>query len=156
MKIKEILIVVIVLIIDLLTKTIIQTNINLHREIYIIKDFFYITYTKNIGAGWSILEGQQLLLSLVAVIAIIGMLVWMVKNKNESMYLRLPVSLMIAGALGTLIDRLYFGYVRDFIGFIIFGYHFPIFNVADMALTIGVGILFVVTLFEKEVNDGKS
>ncbi len=156
MKIKEILIVVIVLIIDLLTKTIIQTNINLHREIYIIKDFFYITYTKNIGAGWSILEGQQLLLSLVAVIAIIGMLVWMVKNKNESMYLRLPVSLMIAGALGNLIDRLYFGYVRDFIGFIIFGYHFPIFNVADMALTIGVGILFVVTLFEKEVNDGKS
>lgn len=156
MKIKEVLIILIVLAIDLITKTIVQTNIALHREIEIIKGFFYLTYTKNIGAAWSILKGQRIFLSAIAVFAIVAMVTWLFKNKNEKFYIRIPVCLMIAGALGNLIDRVYFGYVRDFLGFIIFGYNFPVFNVADMALSIGVAILFIVTLFEKEGVNGES
>lgn len=151
MKIKEILIVVLVLSIDLISKSIIQSNIDLHRQIYIIKNFFYITYTKNTGAGWSILKGQQVLLSLIALLVIIFIIVWLFRNKDEKKIVRFSVCLILAGAIGNLIDRVMLGYVRDFIGFIIFGYDFPIFNVADMALSIGVAILFLFAFFNKEI-----
>ncbi len=155
MKIKEIIIVVTVLAIDLITKYIVATNIELHQPIVIIKNFFEITYVKNIGAGFSILQGQQVLLSLIAGVVVIAMIVWLFKNKDENPILRYTVALMMAGALGNLVDRVYLGYVRDFLSFNIFGYDFPVFNVADMALSIGVAILFLLTLLQKEGENGK-
>ena len=117
MKIKEIIIVVTVLAIDLITKYIVATNIELHQPIVIIKNFFEITYVKNIGAGFSILQGQQVLLSLIAGVVVIAMIVWLFKNKDENPILRYTVALMMAGALGNLVDRVYLGYVRDFLSF---------------------------------------
>ena len=155
MKIKEIIIVVTVLAIDLITKYIVATIIELHQPIVIIKNFFEITYVKNIGAGFSILQGQQVLLSLIAGVVVIAMIVWLFKNKDENPILRYTVALMMAGALGNLVDRVYLGYVRDFLSFNIFGYDFPVFNVADMALSIGVAILFLLTLLQKEGENGK-
>ena len=83
------------------------------------------------------------------------MIVWLFKNKDENPILRYTVALMMAGALGNLVDRVYLGYVRDFLSFNIFGYDFPVFNVADMALSIGVAILFLLTLLQKEGENGK-
>ena len=63
--------------------------------------------------------------------------------------------LTFAGLVGNLTDRLYFGYVRDFIDFIIFGYDFPIFNIADMAVVIGVGLIILEIIFEDYINGKK-
>ena len=60
------------------------------------------------------------------------------------------LAMMIAGAAGNLMDRLLLGYVRDFLNFYIFGYDFPVFNVADICLCVGVGLLILSTIFEKE------
>lgn len=149
MKFKEIVIVVGVIILDLVSKFIVASNIELHKPIEVIKNFFYITYAKNTGAAWSMFEGNTLVLSMISLVVSIAMLVWLLKNKKESFFTRFCVLLMLAGAIGNLIDRVTLGYVVDFLDFYIFGYDFPIFNIADSSLSIGVGLLLIASFFEK-------
>ena len=97
------------------------------------------------------LAGQRTFLSLLAAVAIFFMLGYLIKQKkNGNKLTTAALILMIAGAAGNLIDRLLFGYVRDFLNFYIFGYDFPVFNVADICLTIGVCLLILATIVEKE------
>lgn len=102
-----------------------------------------ITYVQNTGAAWSILEGKMLFFYLVSIIAVIAMVLYF-KSLKENQYLsKIGIVLMISGTLGNFIDRLTLGYVRDFLDFIIFGYDFPIFNIADMCLCFGIGIILL-------------
>lgn len=154
MKIKEIVIVAIIVFIDLLSKFIISSNINLHSSITVIENLFYITYVKNTGAAWSILEGEQFILSSISFVAVVYMIYWLFKNKSESPISRYLICVILAGAFGNFVDRVYLGYVRDFLHVYIFNYSFPVFNIADMALSIGIFLLFMVGL--KEAKDGKN
>ena len=138
------------LIIDQATKIGVQKGLIEHMEV--IPGYFYITYVKNDGAAWSILAGKTYLLILIAIVALIvlGRLLWMAHVKKQRM-MEFALASMLAGALGNLIDRLQFGYVRDFMEWYPFGYHFPIFNIADVALTLGVILLLIISLrMEKE------
>lgn len=138
-------------ILDQLTKAMISSNPSAFANVEVIPGFFYITYVKNAGAAWSMLSGQRVLLSLISAAAVIGML-WVLQRtvaKKQKLN-SLALSLMIAGALGNLIDRLMLGSVRDFLNFYIFGYDFPVFNVADICLTIGVGLLILATILEPD------
>ncbi len=138
-------------ILDQLTKAMISTNPSAFANVEVIPGFFHITYVKNAGAAWSMLSGQRVLLSLISAAAVIGML-WVLQRtvaKKQKLN-SLALSLMIAGALGNLIDRLMLGSVRDFLNFYIFGYDFPVFNVADICLTIGVGLLILATILEPD------
>ncbi len=137
---------VIVFVVDLVTKYIIQNQPTL-QNVEIIKGFFSLTYAENTGMAWSLLSGKQAFLSIVSAI-VIGVMVYYVVAKNLDKLTRISLALMIGGAAGNLFDRLFLGYVRDFLDFIIFGYDFPIFNVADSALTIGVILLMIATLKE--------
>lgn len=120
-------------------------------DIPIINGFFHITYMKNTGMAWSLLSGQTGLLALVSAVAIGVMLNYLLKNKPDRLT-SFALALMIGGAAGNLIDRLFLGYVRDFLNFYIFGYDFPVFNIADSALCIGVFLLLIASFMEEKKN----
>ena len=137
------------IIIDQLSKIIVVNNLTNNKSIEVIKSFFYLTYTNNKGAAFSILTGRRILLILVALI-VIGVLIYYVrKNKIEGKVNKIALSLVIGGSIGNLIDRILRGAVVDFIDVKIFGYNFPIFNLADTFIVIGV-FLLIIEMFRKE------
>lgn len=146
---KKITISIIVLIIDQILKLLVQT---FSTNISMIKNFFAITYYQNTGAAWSILEGQQVLLILVAVVMLV-VVYSMMFSFEENKLTNFAFGVLFGGIVGNLIDRILFGYVRDFIAFTIFGYHFPIFNIADVAIVVGV-ILLIIDTIKGEIKNG--
>ena len=150
MKLKEFLIFAAILIVDMVSKFAVQSTMALGESIEIIPGFFSITYARNTGAAWSMLEGQMIFFYIITLAAIIGFGWFLYKTAKDQVWTRIATVMILAGAVGNLIDRVAFQYVRDFLDFIIFGYDFPIFNVADMALCIGVGLLILITLLQPE------
>ena len=145
------ILIVLLIVADQVTKALIAASPEQFGNLEVIHDFFYITYVKNTGAAWSMLAGQRVFLSLLAAVAILVMIFYLNKMlKEDNKLSAVALALMIAGAAGNLIDRLMFGYVRDFLNFYIFGYDFPVFNVADICLTVGVCLLIISTIFEKD------
>lgn len=138
----------IVLILDRIIKMLVQGLLSSDR-LYVIKNFFYLVFVKNIGAAFSILEGKSLLLILIGVIAL-GFIYWYVKNNRPT---NIGYALLFGGILGNLIDRIIFGYVIDFIGFEIGSYEFPIFNIADIAIVLGA--IFIIIGSDKNENSSK-
>ncbi len=145
------ILIIVLVVADQVTKALIAASPEQFGNLEVIHDFFYITYVKNTGAAWSMLAGQRGFLSLLAAVAIRVMIFYLNKMlKEDNKLSAVALALMIAGAAGNLIDRLMFGYVRDFLNFYIFGYDFPVFNVADICLTVGVCLLIISTIFEKD------
>lgn len=136
-----------ILIVDQLTKMFID------KSYVIIDNFFKINPVKNYGAAWSILTDKTVLLIIVSLIILIILFRYQVFFK---MNLRNKISygLIYGGLLGNLLDRIVFGYVRDFLEFKIFNYDYPIFNLADVSLVIGV-ILLIIAIIKGEDNFGK-
>lgn len=128
---------------DQVTKIIVDHTLSLGGSYAIIDDFFYFTYAHNTGAAWGMLAGKISLFLIVSVVAAIGIIYYFMKSESYQKLTRFGLVLVFGGLIGNLIDRLAFGYVRDFIDFIIFGYNFPIFNVADMAITIGMALVIL-------------
>lgn len=138
-----------ILVLDQITKYWIA-HANLNGSIEIIRNFFYITYVKNTGAAWGMFSGKTVGLSLLAAVASGVLLYNLSKIRRKKMpWTKTALILMTAGALGNLLDRLVLGYVRDFLHFYPFGYDFPVFNVADIALTCGVVVLLIATFISE-------
>ncbi|KAB2335344.1 signal peptidase II [Cytobacillus gottheilii] len=155
------IITVFVIALDQLTKWLIVKNFELGESVEIIEDFLYITSHRNPGAAWGILEGQMWFFYIITVIVIIGIVYYMQKAAKGNHLLGVSLALMLGGAIGNFIDRVLHQEVVDFVNTYIFSYDFPIFNVADAALCIGVGMLMLQMILEeiaakKEKKDGKS
>ena len=136
------------IVIDQITKIIARQYLMPKKQVVIIKNFFNFTYVENKGGAWGMFGGKLWLFIIITIIAL-GVLFYLFKDfdlKNNPLY-SISLSLIIAGAIGNFIDRLAFKYVTDFLDFYIFGYDFPVFNVADICVTIGVGMLLVKILF---------
>lgn len=134
---------IIFLIIDQITKILVVNSLVPGENIEIIKNIFSIIYTNNTGAAFSILLGKRIFLIVVAVL-IIGVLLYYIKrNKIEKKIDIIALSFVIGGSLGNLIDRIVRGYVIDFISIKIGNYNFPIFNVADALIVVGVILLLL-------------
>ncbi|WP_243289949.1 signal peptidase II [Bacillus sp. FJAT-47783] len=136
-----------VIILDQVTKWLVVQNMQLGESIKVIEGFLYITSHRNRGAAWGILEGQMAFFYIITAIVIIGIIFYMNKYAKKEPLMGVALSFMLGGAIGNFIDRLFRKEVVDFINTFIFTYDFPIFNIADSALTIGVILLFIYMLF---------
>lgn len=135
---------------DQLSKFLIVKNVRLNQSIPMIKDFFNITYVKNFGAGFSILQNQTYALLAFTLIAIVIIISLLVKTNKHNKFEIICLLLIISGAIGNFIDRLRLTYVVDFLDFIIFGYNFPVFNLADCFITIGCFLLMIEVILENK------
>lgn len=151
---KYYIVALILIIIDQLTKWLVVVNMEIGERITIIEDFFYLLSHRNSGAAWGILQGQMLFFYIITVIVIIAIVYYMQKYAKNNALLAIGLSLILGGAIGNFIDRVLRQEVVDFASFIIVNYNFPIFNVADSALTIGVILVFLAMIVE-EINERK-
>lgn len=135
---------------DQFSKYLIIKNFTEGIKIELIDNFFNLTYVKNFGAGFSILQNQRIFLIVVSILAIILVTYLLIKSKNNEAFNRVCYLLIIGGSIGNLIDRLTYGYVVDFLDFYILGYDFPVFNVADSFLTIGCILLILSIILENK------
>lgn len=136
--------------IDQLTKWLVIQKMDLYESIPIIDHFFYITSHRNAGAAWGILQGQMVFFYIVTIFVIIGLVYYMEKYARNNKLTAVSLSLILGGAIGNFIDRLLRQEVVDFLDVMIFKYDFPIFNVADSCLVIGVILIFIATIMEEK------
>lgn len=134
---------------DQWTKWLVVQRMEVGETIKIIDDFLYLTSHRNRGAAWGILEGQMWLFYIITVIVVCGILYYMNKHAKGKPLLGISLAFILGGAIGNFIDRLFRKEVVDFINTYIFTYDFPIFNIADSALTIGVILLLIQMLLEE-------
>ncbi|HET7577845.1 MAG TPA: signal peptidase II [Bacillales bacterium] len=145
-----------IIVLDQVTKWLVATQMGIGQSLPIWKGVLSITSSRNQGAAFGILQGKMWLFYIITVIVVVGVIFYLQKYGRRQPLLGVALSLVLAGAIGNFIDRIFRGEVVDFIYFRII--NFPVFNVADSALTIGVILIFIHTLFDgqKEKNHGES
>jgi len=145
-------IVVVIVVLDQITKIWADTTLTMYQQIP-VTDFFNITKAYNYGAAFSFLndEGgwQRWLFTGISLVVSIVLSVWLYRMLRSEKWLSLSIALILGGAIGNLIDRMWYGYVVDFIQVYWNTSYFPSFNIADAAITCGTIILLAITLFEK-------
>ena len=146
---------ILLIILDQVIKLIVDSNLALGESINIISNFFSITYVRNTGAAFSILNGSRLFLIIIAVIALYFIYQILIKNQNLSKLNIMINSLLISGIIGNMFDRIVREYVIDYLDFNLFGYSFPIFNLADICIVIGC-FLLIITTIKEDKNGNKS
>ena len=144
----NILITMLLVVIDQISKELINIYLRLNESIKIINNFFYITNAHNEGAAWSILSGNTLFLIIITFISIYLI------HKYTKEYNGIFKYILYGGIIGNLIDRIFYGYVRDFIDFRIFNYNYPVFNISDICIFIGIFILIIKIV--KDEKDGST
>ena len=136
----------VILVLDQATKLYVDANFRLHESVPVIRGLFHLTYVRNKGAAFGILADNAIRIPFFITVSIIAMLgiLWYIKRIREDQKLaRYALSLIFSGAFGNLIDRIRLGEVIDFLDVFWQRYHWPAFNVADSAITIGVTLLFI-------------
>lgn len=150
----------VILISDQITKTYIHKHFRFGESYMVIKDFFSITYVRNMGAAFGFLHSAPpqfrepfFLIVPFFVLSIILYLFLTSTDKQKGQIAGL--SLILSGAIGNIIDRSRLGYVIDFLDFYIGVYHWPAFNIADSAIVVGVGLVFLFSALEtrKKLNN---
>ena len=143
-----------VLALDQISKIIAQMFLELNISKMVIKDFFYLTLCHNDGAAWGIFSGYSFLIIALTMVAllIIYKFIYSFKRNNRN---DLAFGFLLGGLGGNLIDRLFLGYVRDFFDFYIFGYDYPVFNVADIFIVVGVILLIIAIIKGEDLSDSK-
>lgn len=146
---------VITLLIDQITKILISIFIGTNEVIAIIKNFFSIHFIENYGAAWSLFNYKVEILVIASIVALLILTRYMycfqtTKRNN------IAFGLLFGGIFGNLIDRVFLGYVRDFLSFKFINYQYPIFNFADIAIVLGVFLLIVAIIKGEDKNENSS
>lgn len=147
------LIAFIVILCDQVSKWIVVQKMELYESITVFENFFFITSHRNKGAAWGILQNQMLFFYIITVIVIVGIIFYMQKHVDkEARLLGVALSFILGGAIGNFIDRVFRQEVVDFLDVMIFTYDFPIFNIADSFLVIGVGLIILATFLDDKME----
>ena len=139
------LLIALLLALDQGTKFFFTANRADFQEREIIPDFFYLTYLENRGAAFSMLQNFRWGFVVITSIALVIMIRFFLVHQER--IARLSLSFLIAGAAGNLVDRIWQGFVVDFLHFYPFGYNFPVFNIADICVNVGAVLLAIWLLF---------
>lgn len=137
-----------IFVLDLVTKLMAKANLEALDTIPLIENVFHLTYVENRGAAFGMMQDGRVFFILVALIAAAAVLYVVLKFKNKPMILNLGLSFLAAGALGNTVDRIWRGFVVDFLDFRLID--FPVFNVADIFVCLGTGLLAIFFVFLEE------
>ena len=142
-------VIAILIVLDQLVKSYVVQNISLGEIKSWIPNLVSLTYLQNRGAAFSILQDQQFLFAIITLVVVVGAIWYLHKHMEDSFWMVLGLTLIIAGGLGNFIDRVSQGFVVDMfhLDFI----NFAIFNVADSYLTVGV-IVLLIAMLKEEMN----
>jgi signal peptidase II len=140
------IIAVVVVILDQFTKYLVVKNMEQGESIPLIPEVFHFTSHRNMGAAFGIMQNQRVLFIIITLAVVVGILVSLARVGRTQPRVSLALSLVLGGAVGNFIDRAATGEVVDFLDFTLI--NFPIFNVADVAITVGVGLLLLDLLLE--------
>jgi signal peptidase II len=156
-RLPYLVLVLVVVGLDRWTKWLIDSRLLLNQTIFIIDGFFNITYVRNTGVAFGILDGaglplKSVALSILTLAAITGVLVYSWRTPISQRLLHVALSMVLGGAIGNLYDRIRYGYVIDFIEVYFRNFRWPSFNLADSAITVGVGLL-ALEIFRKDSHD---
>jgi len=137
-----------VLLADAFTKWIVSTRVELHEAIPIIPNLFQLVHIRNTGAAFGIGANTEshlvpFLLNGGAIAVFIVVVIYAFRTAVSDRLLQVALHMILGGAIGNLLDRFRFGYVVDFLDFYVRDHHWPAFNVADSAICIGIGLLFL-------------
>lgn len=139
---KIIILTILLIIFDQVSKLFITNYFEVGDSLTIINNFLKFLYIKNTGAAFGLFMDNIFILIIITNILLVYLIIELKKNINNKIFV-ISLSLIISGALGNLIDRIFRGYVVDFISFTLFNKEMAIFNIADIFITIGVTILLV-------------
>ena len=147
LELIPLLVVVVCVVLDQVTKSCFKDlYFEKNGSTEVIKNFFYLTYTVNTGAAWSFLAdvswGQTFFKILTAVSLVLFVIFYVYAYKRNYKWLKYSIAIVVGGTIGNFIDRLSFSGVTDFISLVFGDYYFPVFNLADSFLTVGV-IMFL-------------
>lgn len=144
---------VLIIIADQLTKYLVVKNIGIYDMITVIPRVLELVYVKNTGAAFSILDNMTWLLGLISVVFCVLAAVFVIKKKPTDKMLMIAITMLFGGAVGNGIDRIFRGFVVDFIKTTFVD--FPVFNVADISITVGAVIL-IIYIMKKDAADAKN
>ncbi|MDG5788267.1 signal peptidase II [Evansella sp. AB-P1] len=144
-----------IILLDQGTKWLVVQRMELRESIPVIEGWFYLTSHRNAGAAFGILQGQMWLFYIVTTVVIVVIIYMIQKQVQGNRWYGISLGLVLGGAIGNFIDRIFLGEVVDFLDVYIFSYNYPIFNVADSALVVGV-IMLIIYFLREEKMQGKS
>lgn len=146
------IVIIVIFTLDRLTKYWASSVLMGNAGIEVIKGFFDLSYLENTGAAFGILSGRLTFLTLIPIVVLVYLAYKYYKTETKNVLLKLSGGMIAAGALGNLYDRIFYGYVVDFISIHYKSmYYFPTFNVADISITIGTFLIIIYVL--KYVED---
>lgn len=138
---------------DQIVKYLVSTCLNVGETAFSVLNIFDITYVQNRGAAFSVMTGKIALLSIISVVFCALIILFWIKKRPSNPILCLSISMLFAGAAGNGIDRIFHGFVIDYINLAFM--NFPVFNIADIGVTVGAALFVLYTIFfEKEVKNG--
>ena len=140
------------LMLDQLIKLLVRTKIPLLEEIDVIPGFFSIYHVENKGAAFSLFSGATIVLIILSVLVLAFLHYYVLTEEKMTKWRIFGLGIVIGGIVGNLIDRILYGAVVDYLSFDIFGYGFPVFNIADIGITVGFVIL-AINILRRDGNE---
>lgn len=147
MTVITLLVIGCLVIIDQLSKIGASATLSNGRDVLLWENVFHLSYLENRGAAFGMMQGKQWFLIIMTILVLVGIVIYFKKipDTSSGKWMKFSFTLIIAGAIGNLIDRIFLNYVRDFLYFSLID--FPVFNFADTFVVIGVSVLLLVIIF---------